>query len=211
MNIVTELYQESVKRLPKTGQYILANQADGRLIFYQAYKKSIADFAGQHQYLGGPDFSLNRMSWIKPNFLWMMYRCGWAQKENQEHVIAISIDRKEFEAILTQAVLSSFKPQYYENHDKWKDELNSKEVRLQWDPDHDPFGNKIERRAIQIGLKGEALRTFVKRIKSIEDITDFVKQQKAILDDNGLNKLRVPVESIFKIEDETLNIRICGE
>ncbi|WP_209018579.1 DUF4291 family protein [Endobacterium cereale] len=25
---------------------------------------------------GPPTFSLNRMTWIKPSFLWMMYRCG---------------------------------------------------------------------------------------------------------------------------------------
>jgi len=26
---------------------------------------------------------MNRMTWIKPNFLWMMYRSGWASKKNQ--------------------------------------------------------------------------------------------------------------------------------
>ncbi|MBQ1688320.1 MAG: DUF4291 family protein [Lachnospiraceae bacterium] len=29
----------------------------------------------------GSHFSMNRMSWIKPSFLWMMYRCGWGTKE----------------------------------------------------------------------------------------------------------------------------------
>ncbi|WP_425365083.1 DUF4291 family protein [Eubacterium ruminantium] len=28
----------------------------------------------------GSHFSMNRMSWIKPSFLWMMYRCGWCGK-----------------------------------------------------------------------------------------------------------------------------------
>jgi hypothetical protein len=27
------------------------------------------------------------------------------------------------------------------------------EVRLQWNPDHDPTGNKLERRALQLGLR----------------------------------------------------------
>ncbi|MFT5999906.1 MAG: hypothetical protein ACI81P_002365 [Neolewinella sp.] len=39
-----------------------------------------------HQQLGGPAFSYQRMSWIKPNFLWMMYRCGWAKKQDQERL-----------------------------------------------------------------------------------------------------------------------------
>ena len=37
------------------------------------------------------------MSWIKPNFLWMMYRCGWAAKENQKSVLAISINKTDFD------------------------------------------------------------------------------------------------------------------
>jgi Domain of unknown function (DUF4291) len=34
-----------------------------------------ANFAARHGTLSG-GFSLNRMSWIKPNVLWIMYRSG---------------------------------------------------------------------------------------------------------------------------------------
>jgi hypothetical protein len=37
------------------------------------------------------------MTWIKPSFLWMMYRCGWATKPGQERVLAIQITREGFE------------------------------------------------------------------------------------------------------------------
>ena len=53
-------------------------------------------------------FSLNRMSWIKPNFLWMMYRCGWATKADQEVVLAVRMKRSAFDEILRRAVHSSF-------------------------------------------------------------------------------------------------------
>src|ERR1051326_6100358 len=102
------------------------------------------------------------MSWIKPNFLWMMYRCGWASKENQERVLAIWITKKDFESILEQAVFSSFQPTYYTSHEQWKEALEQKEVRLQWDPDHDPYGGKLTRRAIQLGMKGKMLEDFGK-------------------------------------------------
>ena len=49
-------------------------------------------------------FSYSRMSWIKTNFLWMMYRCGWATKRNQERVLAIRITRQGFEEILSKAL-----------------------------------------------------------------------------------------------------------
>src|ERR1700761_2679483 len=159
MKIAFRSYTLSLKDLPQSGQHILAHQQNDELIVYQAYKPGIAAFAVDNQYLGGPDYSYNRMSWIKPNFLWMMYRCGWAEKENQERVLAITIKKENFEEILKQAVLSSFNPQYYESHEHWKNELETKEVRMQWDPDHDPYGNKVARRAIQLGLKGGALKT----------------------------------------------------
>ena len=37
------------------------------------------------------------MTWIKPSFLWMMYRCGWGLKEGQETVLAVEITREGFE------------------------------------------------------------------------------------------------------------------
>jgi len=79
---------------------------------------------------------------------------------------------------------------------------------LQWDPDHDPFGRKLERRAIQLGLKDEALRNFIMHIKAVEDITDFVKQQKKLLDNTGMQELLVPVETIFKPADMELSRKI---
>ena len=65
---------------------IYAKFDDKTIRVYQAYNNKIADEAIK---LGrfGEHFSLTRMTWIKPSFLWMMYRCGWAEKENQERDI----------------------------------------------------------------------------------------------------------------------------
>lgn len=209
MNISTELYHQSINRLPKAGQHIIAHQNEESIVVYQAYNSAIADFAIKNQYLGGSDYSYRRMSWIKPNFLWMMFRCGWAEKENQERVLALWISKIDFESILNEAVFSSYHQNHYESQEQWKSELQTKEVRLQWDPDHDPFGNRVERRAIQLGLKGTILEKFGKhQIQGIEDITDFVKEQKQILNNKQLDKLQIPVETIFK---PRLNIRLCSE
>jgi hypothetical protein len=205
MNIALQLYQQGLESLPQTGQHILAYQTENQITVYQAYKVGIAGYSVKNQLLGGSGFSYNRMSWIKPNFLWMMYRCGWAEKENQERVLAISIEKTTFENVLKQAVFFYFNPEYYENPVQWKSELSSKEVRLQWDPDHDPFGNKVERRAIQLGLKSKALTSFIEEIKSIKDITDFVRQQKYLLDNNRVKELLIPIETIFRTSDEKLN------
>ena len=55
------------------------------VVVYQAFNPEIAQYAVQNQHFGGPAYNFNRMSWIKTNFLWMMYRSGWATKKNQEH------------------------------------------------------------------------------------------------------------------------------
>jgi hypothetical protein len=198
MTIETAAYTQIAAQWPQAGNHIMAYQPGDCIVVYQAYKSSIAQFAVANQYLGGPEFSYGRMSWIKPNFLWMMYRCGWAAKGNQESVLAIWLLKKDFENILAEAAWSSFSPVHHKSHDEWKAELETKEVRLQWDPDHDPFGKKLERRAVQLGLKGQVLEKFGRQyITKIEDITGFVKEQKTLLDKHGPEKLLVPAETVF--------------
>jgi hypothetical protein len=80
------------------GYHIMAQYDDEKIIVYQSYKR-IGDFAVKNQYFGG-DFSLERMTWIKPNFLWMMYRNGWGTKEGQECVLAIHLKLEAFKRYL---------------------------------------------------------------------------------------------------------------
>ena len=209
MTFQTINYLEQNKNIPKNGQVILGQQTDEFIVVYQAYNKQIAEYATSNQKLGGNHFSYNRMSWIKPNFLWMMYRCGWAEKENQENVIAIWIKKSDFETILDNAVYSSFQENIYQNREQWQSELEQKEVRLQWYPDHDPFGNKQERRAIQLGLKGNILKTFGEQmIQKIENITDFVKTQKQYVSKNEIENLIVPTEKPYITANQILNDKL---
>ena len=209
MTLQTISYLEQQKIIPQNGQYILGHQTDDQIVIYQAYNNQIAEYATDNQKLGGSHFSYNRMSWIKPNFLWMMYRCGWAEKENQENVIAIWIRKADFDIILENAVYSSFQESIYHSSENWKKELAQKSVRLQWDPDHDPLGNKQERRAIQLGLKGDILKTFgEKMIQKIENITDFVKAQKQLVDKKNIENLIVPTETLYITTNKSLNQKL---
>lgn len=80
MQLVIEPYLEQVSRLPKSGLQIIAQFDEESVVVYQAYRPAIGNFAATHGYFGG-EFKVDRMSWIKPNFLWMMYRSGWGTKE----------------------------------------------------------------------------------------------------------------------------------
>jgi len=70
-----------------------------------AYRPTTGHFAAKHKSFG-KDFSYSRMSWVKPNFLWMMYRSGWGIKDNQEVTLALRISRAFFDSLLADAVPS---------------------------------------------------------------------------------------------------------
>jgi Domain of unknown function (DUF4291) len=89
MTLKTTPYNTYETTLPQTGKHILGQLRGDNIIVYQAYNPYIAHYAVKYQKFGGGDYSFSRMSWIKPNFLWMMYRAGWAEKPNQEHILAI--------------------------------------------------------------------------------------------------------------------------
>ena len=95
MKLECEQYETQDDRWPQSGRHVLAQYDDEIIVVYQAYRPSIANHAVKNQAFGG-DFSFNRMSWIKPNFLWMMCRSGWASKPGQEHVLAIRMLRDGF-------------------------------------------------------------------------------------------------------------------
>ena len=194
--MITEPYLQQLPHWPTAGRHVLAHYDDASLIVYQAYRPAIADFAVKHQRFGG-EFSYNRMSWIKPNFLWMMFRAGWATKEGQERILAVRLQRAFFDEVLRDAVPSSFDPARHASHDDWKTAVEHSDVRLQWDPDHDPLGRPLERRAVQLGLRGRALRRYGEEaLLGIDDITPFVIAQRAHLRD-GFAGLVMPRERVY--------------
>ena len=212
MELIYTNYLEQQAQLPKNGKYIIGQYDNDSIVVYQAYNHKIADFAIQYQKLGGSAFSYNRMSWIKPNFLWMMYRSGWATKPNQERILAIRISTQDWETILSKAVISSYKRDLYGSEAEWKDSLSRSDVRLQWDPDHDPYGRKLDRKAIQIGMRGETLKSFGNEmIVNIEDITDFVGQQRQFREKPQLDGLIVPAEKIYRPTKALSNIGLDFE
>ena len=204
-------YSEIKHLLPNYGNCISAYQFEDSIIVYQAYKPSIAEYAVINQEFGGNDFSFGRMTWIKPNYLWMMYRSGWATKENQERILAIRVSKTGWEELLKEAVFSSYKEEYFDSESEWRSKLEQSEARLQWDPNHDPHGNKIQRKAIQIGIKGKLLRRYnSEMIQSISDITKFVEKQRVYVEHDQLQHLEIPIETIYKPKRNDLNIGLTG-
>lgn len=157
---------------------IRARFTDTTIRVYQAYSPAIARPALEAGKFVAP-FKMGRMTWIKPSFNWMMYRCGYGQKEGQEFVLAIDISREGFEWALANAVLSHPLPGLYPSHEAWKTELVNSSVRVQWDPERNWALQEIPNiRSIQIGLSGEAVERYVNEwITGITDVSAIAAQQ----------------------------------
>lgn len=205
---MTEPYPEQVKVWPKAGRHILAQHDERTVIVYQAYRPSIGRYAVEHGRFGG-DFSYSRMSWIKTNFLWMMYRSGWGTKQDQEVTLGLRIGRAFFESLLAQAVPSSWDREQYATREEWSRAVSHSSVRLQWDPDHHPSGAKLERRAIQLGLQGPVLEAFGQReLVEVIDLSEVVAEQRARLLSGGVAALVTPRERVYRPADPVIAERL---
>lgn len=77
------------------------------------------------------------LTWIKPSFVWMMYRCGWGTKAGQETVLAVEITREGFEWALLDACLPSYERGVHPDRATWQRELKRPRPASSWDPERD--------------------------------------------------------------------------
>ena len=170
---------------------------------YQAYNPTIAKEAIAHQTFG-ENFNIHRMTWIKPSFLWMMYRSNWGTKKNQEYILALDIYQTAFNELLKKAVLTSPDSTSYTGS-QWEKAFDETTVYCQWDPDRNINGNAINRAAIQIGLKGSTLRAFLDTsICRIQDLTPLVRKLNLQRKNGKLDNKHLPTEKIYPIKDKTI-------
>ncbi len=137
------------------------------------------------------------MTWIKPSFLWMMYRSGWAQKPGQERVLAVTIQRAGLDWALAHSCLSEYDPTVYAGHEAWQERKLAAPVRVQWDPERSLTLARLDHRAIQIGLGGEAVARYVDDwIVALDDVTALAREVHAFVTAGDLDAAhsRLPVE-----------------
>jgi hypothetical protein len=81
-------------------------------------------------------------------------------------------------------------------------------VRLQFDPDHNPSGAPVERRAIQLGLRGEVLANYAREwLLGIEDVSEFVREQKQHAK-SPYTLLVTPKEEVYPVTDPEVVARL---
>ncbi|WP_061298931.1 DUF4291 domain-containing protein [Herbidospora cretacea] len=170
---------------------IRARYDEHTITVYQAYNPEIGGYAATHGRFS-PTYNRDRMTWVKPSFLWMMYRSGWATKPGQERVLAIQITREGFEWALAHSGLSHFDPAIHADRKEWT-ATRHRPVRVQWDPERSPSLHALPHRALQMGLSREAVHRYVDEwIVGIEDVTALAHRVHAL--DPGSRAAALPVE-----------------
>ncbi|KHD72439.1 DUF4291 domain-containing protein [Actinoplanes utahensis] len=155
---------------------------DRTVTVYQAYRPEIADPAVRAGRFVAP-FKRDRMTWVKPSFLWMMYRCGWATKPGQERVLAVSITREGLEWALANAVLSHYVRGVHPDRATWQRQLKQAPIRVQWDPERDLRLRQLPYRSLQLGIGAAAVDRYVDEwVTGITDVTPLVREIRGLLD-----------------------------
>lgn len=178
---------------------IRVHRTQGLIRVYQAYSNQIADGALAKQTFASPPFKMDRMTWIKPSFLWMMYRSGWGRKDaGQCRILAIEITREGFEWALENSCPSHPPPDL--SKAEWLELKASRPVRIQWDPERDLYLNPQPHRAIQIGLSGAAVHHYVNQwIKRVSDVTELANTISRLVQDKEIDEARalLPIETPY--------------
>ncbi|MBL1095595.1 DUF4291 domain-containing protein [Streptomyces coffeae] len=149
----------------------------------------------------------DRMTWIKPSFLWMMYRCGWGEKEGQETVLAIEITREGFAWALRNACLSHYASGLHPDQASWKRQLRRAPCRVQWDPERDLRLSPLPYRSLQLGLSEEAARRYADEwTVAISDVTPLAQEIHALVRQDELDAAAalLPEERPFPAGDDLL-------
>jgi len=183
---------------------IRAAHTETTITVYQAYPPEIADAALAAGTFAAP-FKRERMTWIKPSFLWMAYRCGWGQKPGQERVLAVTITREGFAWALGHAALSHYVPGFHADERAWQTAMRNSPVRVQWDPERDLCHRPLPHRSLQVGLSGEAVDRYVGSwITGIQEVTSTMHAIRTHLADGNLAEAErlLPSEPVYPLDTE---------
>ncbi|KRV47902.1 hypothetical protein AQ490_05995 [Wenjunlia vitaminophila] len=160
---------------------------------YQAYPPAIADPALRAQRFV-PPFSLQRMTWLKPSFLWLMHRSNWAGKPGQERVLAVRITREGWQEALSHAVLTTADPAA----------VARAPVHVQWDPERSLRGAPLNHYSIQVGVSRALIRAFVEEwVIDLTDITPKARKIAELVRTHRAAKAQrlLPPEQVFPVSE----------
>ena len=174
------------------------------IVIYQAYPPAIADAAlASRRFV--PPFSFQRMTWIKPSFLWLMHRSNWGLKSGQERILAVRVARSGWEKAISLAVLTSFEASVFRSPREWDEQFRHATVHAQWDTERSLRGAGLPYFSIQIGLSRHIISEYVEEwVVGIEELTRRVRKVHDLLQGGQAEKAKrhLPPERVYPVSAE---------
>ena len=121
-------------------------------------------------------------------------------KKGQEFTLGVWLTREFFDELLATAGLTKSYGTCTE--EERKEHMNASKVRLQWDPDRSIDLGRLQRRAVQLGMKQEVSHLYATSDKrespiiGIVDLSDYVEEQRCA-------PSLVPRERVYPVEEST--------
>jgi len=166
--------------LPPAGRRVLATFDDRRVVVWQAHRPDVADAAIREQRFGGGSWRTDRVTRMRLSLPSLLARCSWGLRGGRERILAVSVSRAGFDAILRQAVPAEFEPDVYPTKAAWHLATRFANVSITWHPDRGPDGAPLERLTPRFGLRDHALAAFTERwVVGVEDWTAWVADHRA--------------------------------
>ncbi len=180
---------------------IYADFDEEGIYVYQAFKPKIVKVAVE---LGtfGKGFGLDRITWIKPSFCWLLRRSNYGTKNRMQAIAKIKLSHQAFREILNQSVETHWNKDVFLEEDDWSKKLHNSDVIHQWDPERDLVGKRLDRQAIQIGIRGAVIKKYVSDyIIGVEDVSDLAHEIGRITKSRGTNFPQIPMEKEYVISE----------
>jgi hypothetical protein len=198
--LAVERWCEQASCWPVRGRHILAHHTATSIVLYHAFAPQVAAQLIASRRFDALACGASGTSWFKVGFLSMMHHCGWGTQSHLERVLALRTSRAWFNELLQCAVPTAPDPGTARAR---------AEVQFQWDADHDPAGAPLPRRALQLGLRGEALRRFGRwEVLEVIDLTDFIATQRKLALAGELERITLPRERLYSPARESLGVRL---
>lgn len=187
--------------MSKKIQEIRAIYNKDTITVYQAYNAQIATEAIKNNKFESP-FSFNRMTWIKPSYLWLMARSNWGTKSNQEYILGIELYRQAWEKALSHGVLTHPDQKVYKSGKDWEKAFEQAKVHIQWDPERSIRNKKLDIKTIQVGIGREWIMEYNDEwIAQITDYTPLTRKINALRKQGNYKaaKKHLPIEKVYEL------------
>ncbi len=174
------------------------------IVIYQAYPLAIASAALEAGRFV-PPFSFNRMTWIKPSFLWLMERSNWGRKSGQEYILKVRMSRAGWYEALKRGVLTRYASGAYRNAETWRKDFEHAEVHVQWDPERSLRSSDLGHNSIQVGISRHLIERYVNDwVQEIRDMTPQVRKIRTLLQNGQSSKAAalLPKQHIYHVPQD---------